>query len=208
MASLLVSSTLLLLILSTRQEQHSHSVCSSLAVGLVVLQRVWVMTLYHTNILQTTGKPENPGFVELRPARTRRSISRSASPEKRSLTTSMMATPEESPQTYKRSSLTETMAFEDPVVTDDVEEKKDSKDFKMEVRTSPEGPDIKKDISGHFEFGGAPGVTAMMIGFPLLMWYMWIGATYYDGKPPMRQDGESYGEFFKKLVQFVWTVSS
>ncbi|THY80917.1 sterol reductase/lamin B receptor, partial [Aureobasidium pullulans] len=37
------------------------------------------------------------------------------------------------------------------------------------------------DNSGEREFGGAVGVSAMMIGFPLLMYYMWIGATFCDG---------------------------
>lgn len=72
---------------------------------------------------------------------------------------------------------------------------------------SPEGADIKKDISGHFEFGGTPGVTAMMIGFPTLMWYMWIGATYYDGKFPTPAQGESMGEFFSKMVHYIQIVS-
>jgi delta24(24(1))-sterol reductase len=44
----------------------------------------------------------------------------------------------------------------------------------------------------------------MMIGFPLLMWYMWIGATYYDGKVPTRAPGQSYGEFFKSLGRLVY----
>lgn len=45
-----------------------------------------------------------------------------------------------------------------------------------------EGLDPKVDYSGHFEFGGSLGVLSMMIGFPMLMYYMWIGATYYNGK--------------------------
>ena len=33
-----------------------------------------------------------------------------------------------------------------------------------------EGLDPKIDYSGHYEFGGSPGVLAMMIGFPILMY--------------------------------------
>jgi len=32
-----------------------------------------------------------------------------------------------------------------------------------------------------YEFGGPWGVTAMMIGFPLLMYYLWICLWFYDG---------------------------
>ena len=55
-----------------------------------------------------------------------------------------------------------------------------------------EGLDPKIDYSGHYEFGGSLGVLAMMIGFPMLMYYMWIGATYYDGKFPTREKGQSF----------------
>ncbi|GAB1214923.1 Delta(24(24(1)))-sterol reductase erg4B [Aspergillus terreus] len=62
-----------------------------------------------------------------------------------------------------------------------------------------EGKDPKIDYSGHFEFGGSLGVLSMMIGFPLLMYYMWIGATYYDGKFPRPAEGESMANFVAHL---------
>ena len=40
-------------------------------------------------------------------------------------------------------------------------------------KTTLEGKDPRIDYSGHFEFGGSLGVSAMMIGFPALMYYMW-----------------------------------
>ncbi|KAL4928335.1 c-24(28) sterol reductase [Aspergillus undulatus] len=67
-----------------------------------------------------------------------------------------------------------------------------------------EGMDPKVDYSGHFEFGGSMGVLSMMIGFPLLMYYMWIGATYYDGKFPTREEGQSLSEFFAHLGHLVY----
>lgn len=67
------------------------------------------------------------------------------------------------------------------------------------------GMDPKIDYSGNFEFGGSLGVSAMMIGFPLLMWYMWIGATYYDGKFPTRAEGQSWADFFAHLGNLVYT---
>lgn len=63
----------------------------------------------------------------------------------------------------------------------------------------------KVDEQPRYEFGGSWGVSAMMILFPVLMWYMWIGATYYDGKLPTRETGQSYGDFFKHLGNLVYT---
>ncbi|KAJ5216917.1 C-24(28) sterol reductase [Penicillium chermesinum] len=68
-----------------------------------------------------------------------------------------------------------------------------------------EGLDPRIDYSGHYEFGGSAGVTAMMIGFPLLMYYMWIGATYYNGKFPTRAEGQSFADFFSHLANLVYT---
>lgn len=68
-----------------------------------------------------------------------------------------------------------------------------------------EGLDPKVDYSGHYEFGGSMGVLSMMIGFPMLMYYMWIGATYYDGKFPTREEGQSFAEFFAHMGQLVYT---
>lgn len=67
------------------------------------------------------------------------------------------------------------------------------------------GMDPKVDYSGHFEFGGSIGTLGLMTGFPLLMYYMWIGATYYDGKLPLPQDGESWADFGKHLCHLVYT---
>ena len=65
--------------------------------------------------------------------------------------------------------------------------------------------DPKIDQNPVCEFGGSFGVTAMMIGFPLLMWYMWIGATYYDGKFPSRTPGQTWPDFFAHLAHLAYT---
>ncbi|GAB1738190.1 hypothetical protein NU219Hw_g2741t1 [Hortaea werneckii] len=51
-------------------------------------------------------------------------------------------------------------------------------------------------------FGGSLGVSSMMIGFPLLMWFMWIGAAHYDGAIPSEPDMTwiEYGEHLFSLV--------
>ena len=67
-----------------------------------------------------------------------------------------------------------------------------------------DGLDPKVDHSEHFEFGGSLGVGAMMVGFPLLMWYMWIGATFYDGRFPLPAEGESVGVFLRHVGSLVY----
>ncbi|KAK5987018.1 Delta(24(24(1)))-sterol reductase [Cladobotryum mycophilum] len=67
------------------------------------------------------------------------------------------------------------------------------------------GMDPKIDYIGEFEFGGSLGTLALMIGFPLLMYYMWIGAAYYDGKLPLPQAGQSLTDFGKHLGDLVYT---
>ncbi|KAH8178881.1 ergosterol biosynthesis ERG4/ERG24 family protein [Sarocladium implicatum] len=68
------------------------------------------------------------------------------------------------------------------------------------------GLDPKIDYSGEFEFGGSFGTLALMIFFPLLMWYMWIGATYYGGKIPTRSSpDQSWVDFGRHLVDLVYT---
>ncbi|KFZ23438.1 hypothetical protein V502_02073 [Pseudogymnoascus sp. VKM F-4520 (FW-2644)] len=74
----------------------------------------------------------------------------------------------------------------------------------MAVEGWQPGLDPKIDYSGHMEFGGSVGVTAMMIGFPTLMYYMWIGATYYDGKFPTPEPGESFVDFAKHMGNLVY----
>lgn len=63
-----------------------------------------------------------------------------------------------------------------------------------------EGKYVKKeDIE--WEFGGVPGVLGMMIGFPLLMWYMWISAEFYNGQFATPAKGETFPQFFQHLWQ-------
>lgn len=65
------------------------------------------------------------------------------------------------------------------------------------------GEDPKFDHSGHFEFCGPGGVSSMMIGFPLLMYYMWIGATFYGGHFPVPDSTQSFTDFIGHLVDLV-----
>ncbi|KAH8425132.1 c-24(28) sterol reductase [Aspergillus melleus] len=63
----------------------------------------------------------------------------------------------------------------------------------------------KTEDEPEFEFGGAFGVSALMVGFPLLMYYMYIGTTFYDGKAPMPQEGETIPDFLTRLFDLAYT---
>lgn len=55
------------------------------------------------------------------------------------------------------------------------------------------------------EFGGPIGVTLLMLGFPLLMYYMYIGAMLYDGHLPLPTNNESIIEFITRLANLAYT---
>lgn len=92
-----------------------------------------------------------------------------------------------------------------PVKADDVTPNGDSKEEDHAVDGWRPGQDPKVDYSGEFEFGGSLGTLAMMTLFPVLMWYMWVGATYYNGKFPSRAPGQSWSDFGAHLVDLVYT---
>lgn len=54
----------------------------------------------------------------------------------------------------------------------------------------------KEDIE--WDFGGPAGALGMMVGFPLLMWYMWLSAEFYGGKPAWPHN-ETWPEFARHL---------
>lgn len=64
--------------------------------------------------------------------------------------------------------------------------------------------DPRVDDCGHYEFGGPWFVSVMMVGFPLLMYYMWIGATYYDGHLPLPTKEQDGWQFMKEMIRLVY----
>jgi delta24(24(1))-sterol reductase len=52
------------------------------------------------------------------------------------------------------------------------------------IQTSEKGREVDKRLDEHerYEFGGPWGVTAMMTGFPMLMYYLWICLWFYNGQ--------------------------
>lgn len=95
---------------------------------------------------------------------------------------------------------------QDPVIVTNSSESQ-SNDFALEhlIGGWQPGMDPKVDYSGHFEFGGSLGCLGLMIGFPILMYYMWIGTTYYDGKLPLPEADQSFVSFVKHLGHLVYT---
>lgn len=53
-----------------------------------------------------------------------------------------------------------------------------------------------------YEFGGPVGALGMMIGFPLLMYYMWISQRFYNGSPALPSDGQSFVEFLIEMKSY------
>ncbi|KAK9371044.1 ergosterol biosynthesis ERG4/ERG24 [Lipomyces kononenkoae] len=57
----------------------------------------------------------------------------------------------------------------------------------------------REDKHVEFDFGGPIGVTCMMVGFPLLMWYLWICTTYYQGHLVVPAKDETVQDFLLRM---------
>ncbi|CAK7893974.1 delta(24(24(1)))-sterol reductase [[Candida] anglica] len=68
----------------------------------------------------------------------------------------------------------------------------------------PKGYLKPEDIE--WEFGGSLGAFGMMTGFPLLMYYMWISAQFFDGKPAWPVDGETWSHFLVDTLFYKYFV--
>ncbi|GMG23500.1 unnamed protein product [Ambrosiozyma monospora] len=92
-----------------------------------------------------------------------------------------------------------------PVVSKDESKKYPST---MESSSSPQQPLLPTESSSHAkknepkEFGGTPGALGMMIGFPLLMYYMWISAQFYNGSAAWPTEDQTWSDFLHQLVQY------
>ncbi|KAH3901722.1 probable Delta(24(24(1)))-sterol reductase [Saccharomycodes ludwigii] len=64
----------------------------------------------------------------------------------------------------------------------------------------PQGRYLKPEEI-EYEFGGPVGVLGMLIGFPLLMYYMWLSAEFYNGKPALPKENtlESWRQLLSDL---------
>lgn len=95
------------------------------------------------------------------------------------------------------------------VVTSTIKDRRASPLRKSAVPKAPgqENEPVIKCTDGEsdeFEFGGSFGAASLTVGFPLLMWYMWIGATYYDGHFPMPDADQDWRDFVHHLAHLVY----
>ncbi|ORZ08679.1 ergosterol biosynthesis ERG4/ERG24 [Absidia repens] len=70
------------------------------------------------------------------------------------------------------------------------------------ARLTPLDEKIDKEIV--YEFGGPLGVSAMMIGFPCLMYYFWVCLEYHQGKLIYPSSLLSLGAWQTFLVEDLW----
>jgi delta24(24(1))-sterol reductase len=57
-----------------------------------------------------------------------------------------------------------------------------------------------------WEFGGPVGVTAMMLGFPLLMYYLWMCCWFYDGQLAHPKSVDDIVPFLNEMWEHVRVV--
>lgn len=81
----------------------------------------------------------------------------------------------------------------------------------------PQGKYLKPEEI-EYEFGGTVGVIGMLIGFPLLMYYMWISAEFYNGSLAWPSEDQTwydfitntlYGNYFVNYAiptRYAWTI--
>ncbi|KAI4523276.1 ERG4/ERG24 ergosterol biosynthesis protein [Schizophyllum commune Loenen D] len=72
---------------------------------------------------------------------------------------------------------------------------------KLVVTAEGKKLDERLDQHENYEFGGPFGVLAIMTGFPLLMYYLWICLWFYDGKLVHPTSVDDIGPFLHQM----WT---
>jgi Delta24(24(1))-sterol reductase len=157
-------------------------------------------------------KTEHPGYVET-PSRKPRRARATATPELRSDTSdavdSSSSAVDEAAEPVKRPRGRKSGGFENGSANGHANghlngaAKGDLKLSKV-IDGWEEGRDPKIDHSGHVDFFGSWGVSVIMVGFPVMMYYMWVGATYYDGHFPLPAKDQSIAQFVRHLGVLVY----
>ncbi|CAE7112346.1 unnamed protein product, partial [Rhizoctonia solani] len=68
--------------------------------------------------------------------------------------------------------------------------------------------DARLDTHEHYEFGGPVGVTAMMVFFPIMMYYFWICLRFYNGSLVHPSSLKDIGSFFGRMWGHVYQDAS
>ena len=58
-----------------------------------------------------------------------------------------------------------------------------------------------------YEFGGPWGVVAIMTGFPVLMYYLWICLVFYDGQLVFPKSTDDIVPFLGRMWEHIRVVS-
>ena len=58
-----------------------------------------------------------------------------------------------------------------------------------------------------YEFGGPWGVLAIMTGFPVLMYYLWICLVFYDGQLIFPKSSDDVGPFLGRMWEHIRVAS-
>lgn len=90
------------------------------------------------------------------------------------------------------------------VISDYKTEKQYFRPQKEKINKGENRIDIRIDRTGHLEFGGPIGVSLIMVIFPILMYYMWIGAEFYDGRFPTPATGQNFVAFLQHLGGLIY----
>ncbi|VEU20624.1 DEKNAAC101466 [Brettanomyces naardenensis] len=69
--------------------------------------------------------------------------------------------------------------------------------------SSPAKPTTEYVPESGYEFGGPAGALGMMIGFPQLMYYMWISQRFYGGKLAAPLPDQSWSDFFVQYFGYI-----
>lgn len=59
-----------------------------------------------------------------------------------------------------------------------------------------------------YEFGGPWGVLAIMTGFPILMYYLWICLVFYDGQLVFPHGTDDVVPFLGRMWEHIRVVSA
>ncbi|KAF8517895.1 ERG4/ERG24 ergosterol biosynthesis protein [Hysterangium stoloniferum] len=91
------------------------------------------------------------------------------------------------------------MAVGSAARSDKTEEKAAVNATKNSITEKGRLTDQKLDEHDTYEFGGPWGVLAIMTGFPVLMYYLWICLTFYDGRLVHPKSVEEIQPFFNTM---------
>ncbi|WVQ85315.1 hypothetical protein IAT38_007480 [Cryptococcus sp. DSM 104549] len=78
--------------------------------------------------------------------------------------------------------------------------------LKINAVPTEHGQEMDKKLDEHheYEFGGPAGVLAMMVGFPLLMYYLWICLWFYQGRLVHPTSVDDIKPFFGRMWEHVY----